>query len=43
MKKLITILTTLILCVNAFAQTTNKDALLGTWLTGSSDGKVGYI
>jgi uncharacterized protein (DUF2147 family) len=40
MKKLITILITLILCVNAFAQTVNKDAVVGTWLTGSGKGKV---
>jgi len=40
MKKLITILTALVLCVNTFAQTVNKDAVVGTWLTGKGNGKV---
>jgi uncharacterized protein (DUF2147 family) len=40
MKKLITLLTITLLCVHTFAQTTNKDALIGTWLTGSGKGKV---
>jgi uncharacterized protein (DUF2147 family) len=40
MKKLITLLVVIFLSANTFAQTTNKDALLGTWLTGSVKGKV---
>jgi len=40
MKKLITLLVVIFLSANTFAQTTNKDALLGTWLTGSGKGKV---
>ncbi|MFI5141954.1 MAG: DUF2147 domain-containing protein [Bacteroidia bacterium] len=39
-KKLITLLVVIFLSANTFAQTTNKDALLGTWLTGSGKGKV---
>ncbi|HXU28348.1 MAG TPA: DUF2147 domain-containing protein [Bacteroidia bacterium] len=40
MKKLIALLVVIFLSANTFAQTTNKDALLGTWLTGSGKGKV---
>jgi uncharacterized protein (DUF2147 family) len=40
MKKLTTLLVVIFLSANIIAQTTNKDALLGTWLTGSSKGKV---
>jgi len=40
MKKLITLLVVIFLSANIVAQTTNKDALLGTWLTGSGKGKV---
>ncbi|MHB8259232.1 MAG: DUF2147 domain-containing protein [Bacteroidia bacterium] len=40
MNKLITISMALALCVNAFAQKMNADAILGTWLTGSGKAKV---
>ena len=40
MKKLFTLLVVIFLSANTFAQTTNKDALIGTWLTGSGKGKV---
>jgi uncharacterized protein (DUF2147 family) len=40
MKKIIAISIALFLCVNIFAQTVNKDAVVGTWLTGSGKGKV---
>ena len=40
MKKLITLLVVIFLSANTFSQTTNKDALIGTWLTGSGKGKV---
>ncbi|HKC69341.1 MAG TPA: DUF2147 domain-containing protein [Bacteroidia bacterium] len=40
MKKGIILLVVLFLSVCTFAQTTNKDALIGTWLTGSGKGKV---
>jgi uncharacterized protein (DUF2147 family) len=40
MKKLITLSIACILCVNTFAQKTNADAIIGTWLTGSGKGKV---
>jgi uncharacterized protein (DUF2147 family) len=39
-KKLITLLVVIFLSANIVAQNTNKDALLGTWLTGSGKGKV---
>lgn len=35
MKRHILVLVALIFCINTFAQTTNADALLGNWLTGS--------
>src|ERR1700739_3499851 len=40
MKKLGILLVTVLMCVNVFAQTVNKDAIIGTWLTGSGKGKV---
>ncbi|HEX7414931.1 MAG TPA: DUF2147 domain-containing protein [Bacteroidia bacterium] len=40
MNKLITISMAFVLCVNAFAQKINTDAILGTWLTGSGKAKV---
>ena len=40
MKKNISIIVALLICVNIFAQTVNKDAVIGTWLTGSGKAKV---
>ena len=40
MKKIITMLIAFFICVNTFAQAINKDAVIGTWLTGSGKGKV---
>jgi len=40
MKKLIAFFVVIFLTVNAFSQTVNADAVLGTWLTGSGKGKV---
>ena len=40
MKKLIALSVIILLSMNAFAQAVNKDAVIGTWLTGSGKGKV---
>lgn len=40
MKKITLILAALILTITAFAQTTNPDALIGNWLTGSKKAVV---
>ena len=40
MRKLITLSAIVLLCVNTFAQSINKDAVVGTWLTGKGNGKV---